>query len=115
MNQLIEEIFENYGWSAKEYKGEDEHEGEIEIENWSPAGEDLIETLEYDGTDDSLLNSLKQMRDNFDEDEHVKMWVQSMDSVSGVPQSIRALVEDAEQIKEMYNDLYFAFYEALSQ
>lgn len=33
------------------------------------------------------------------------MWVENMHTVSGVPQSIRTLIEDADAIKEMLLEL----------
>lgn len=33
------------------------------------------------------------------------MWIEARGKVSGVPESIRELIEDAEEIQEMLNDL----------
>ena len=76
-----------------------------ELENYSPAGENLVETLYKNG---SLKEQAYDLYENFDEDKHVEMWVEARKSgVSGVP-SIARLVYDAEQIAEMYADLAIA-------
>lgn len=99
------------GWSYTEtdYSG---NEGGYEFENWSPAGEDLILDANYgskDLSDDekgkNLIEDIVSYCDNFDVDDHVEMWLEARDSVRGVPQSARTLVEDAEDIEEMYQEI----------
>ena len=76
-----------------------------ELENYSPAGENLVETLYKN---ESLKEQAYALYEDFDEDEHVEMWIEARKSgVSGVP-SISALVHDAEQIAKMYEDLAIA-------
>jgi len=104
LNDRVTEIFEKMDWSIINI-----FDTEIEIETWSPAGENLVETLDYDGTTESLIKSIKEMVDCFDVDDHVEMWIEAKNSTRGVPQSTRVLVEDAEAIKEMYENLYDAF------
>jgi hypothetical protein len=79
-------------------------DGSIELEAWSPAGKDLCVTL----TSDDPVREMREYADNFDADEHVEMWVESRGR-RGVPSSVRALVEDAEEIREMLNALAEGF------
>lgn len=69
-----------------------------EIEFYSPEGEDVIETIYYDGTEEDFVNGFKEIADNFDADDHAEMWINNR-NVPGTPQSVRALIDDAEEIK----------------
>ncbi len=74
-----------------------------ELEWYSPEGEDCIWVI--DGEDDeSFINDFQDYADNFDVDEHVEMYV-DMRGQNGVPDSIRALLDDAEAIKEKLEDI----------
>lgn len=86
----FEEICEEYGWKINKSKTK------IELTKYSPAGEELSLTID---SDDDLERQIQIYADDFDVDEHVKMWIES--SCNGVP-SIRELLEDAEWIE---NDL----------
>ena len=70
-----------------------------EIEFYSPEGEDVCETIWYDGTDDGFIEAFRQLADNFDADKHAEMWINNR-NVKGVPDSVRALIDDAENIKD---------------
>ena len=72
-------LLEKEGWTIKE-----EPDGYVTIGNCSPR--------KYD--------------QQFDVDEHVEMWVSARNNgTSGIPSSIEELMEDAENIQEMLNDL----------
>lgn len=79
---------------------EDENGG-VELEKYSPAGEDFIF---YVHDKKRLVEATREYADDFDVDEHIEMWVSARHSVSGVP-NIRTLVEDAEAIKAMLKEL----------
>ena len=70
-----------------------------EIEFYSPEGEDVCETIWYDGTDDGFIEAFRQLANDFDADEHAGMWINTR-NVKGVPNSVRALIDDAENIKD---------------
>jgi hypothetical protein len=73
----------------------------IELENYSPEGEDLVVYAEKEDLVGSLFNNYEC----FDEDEHIEMWIQARaNGTRGVP-STRALVKDAEAINKMYKEL----------
>lgn len=98
------------GWNYDEIDYSD-NEGGYEFENWSPAGEDLILDACYgkkDLSDDekgkNLMEDLINYCDNFDVDEHVEMWMEAR-GTRGVPSSARTLVEDAEEIEKMYQEI----------
>ncbi len=88
-------VIEDCGWKVNVM------DEEIEIENWSPEGEDLVLYLRKD------IDIYEQVCDislNFDVDEHVEVYV-NIRGTRGVPSSISALVKDAEEIEDMYSIL----------
>lgn len=92
------EILENNDMHA--YDRSEQH-GEFvrEIEFYSPEGEDVIETIFYDGTDEGFIREFKANAINFDADEHAEMWIEGRGK-RGVPESVRDLITDAEWIKD---------------
>ena len=99
------------GWGYSEINYSNDEVG-YEFENWSPAGEDLIldaccgkKDLSDDEKGKNLIEDIVNYCDNFDVDEHVEMWLSARDSVRGVPQSARALVDDADGINDMYQEI----------
>ena len=79
-----------------------EQDGEFirEIEFYSPKGEDVCECIFYDGTDESFIKAFRSNAENFDANEHAEMWIENRGRVSGVPESVRDLITDAEWIKD---------------
>ena len=76
----------------------------VEIENGSPLGEDIVETVWFDGTDIGFIEGVRELADSFDPEEHAEMWIEGRGK-NGVPESIRDLLDDADAIKEMLNEL----------
>lgn len=74
-----------------------------EFEKYSPAGEDFIFTVTAEKTED-LWREVQRYAIDFDQDEHIEMWVKARNSTSGVP-GIRVLVEDAAEIQKMLDEL----------
>ena len=84
--------------------GKDRGEYWAEIETSSPAGEDVIVTVWYDGTGKDFIRQFAQYAEDFDPDEHAKSWIPSMGK-GGCPDSIRELLADADAIKNMLCDM----------
>lgn len=80
----------------------------IEFGKYSPAGEDFLFYIEVKDNDSvgDVVNRVKEYADDFDEEEHIEMWVKVRihSSVNGVP-SIKVLVKDAEDIYDMLQEL----------
>lgn len=92
-NKIIE-IVENNGF----YICEVEKQGNdfcVEINQYTPCGEDWWETIWFDGTDEGFIEAVRERYNNFDVDEEVEIWIEGRGK-NGVPSSIRDLVEDAE-------------------
>ena len=71
----------------------------VEVEFYSPAGEDVCETVWFDGTDAGFIRGFRAAADSFDPDEHAGMWVEHRGE-NGVPYSLRALIDDADWIRD---------------
>lgn len=83
----FKKICENQYWNVNVY------ETEIELSKYTPAGEDFSFTID---ANDDLQRQVEEYANDFDVDEHVKMWIDG----PGTPGSIRVLLEDAEWIDE---------------
>lgn len=99
MNTNLENLFayiETLGWNV--YCGDD---GYVELSQYSSAGEDFLFTV----SESNLIEDVKDYAESFDSEEHAAMWYDAGQSgVRGVP-SLHELVEDADAIQEMLNDL----------
>ena len=100
MEELISKI-ESQGWDVSLW------ETDFEIRKYSPAGEDFIFCISANNVEEAIRN-IEDYAENFDEDEHVEMWVDAKYHGSGnrdaIP-SIRELVYDAEAIHNMLREL----------
>ncbi len=85
----------------------DEENGNLELERYTPAGEDWIVNLWFDGTVDGFIAETQDYYQGFDVDEEVELWVDGRGQ-RGVPSSIRTLVEDAEWKESQLEVLYRA-------
>ena len=96
----VTEIAESLGWSV------DVDSDSIEFRKASPAGEDFSFIILTEGLsgDAELADKILDYAYDFDAEEHIKMWVNAQGQVSGVP-DIKTLVQDADAIKEMLDEL----------
>ena len=68
-----------------------------DLEFWSPLGEDMCISIEWDGTEKSFIDGFTSYASDFDPDEHAEMWIPYRGQ-NGTPSSIRALINDADAI-----------------
>lgn len=64
---MIEKLFEgceNLGWSVSE----DQEAGTVELESYSPAGENLVVTVEKE----NFVEKVREYAEYFDIDEHIR-------------------------------------------
>ena len=106
----IEDVAEELGWSVdwqtQEYpKGKTEKL--VEFSQESPAGEDFSFCVFYDTLYD-IAHEIYTWWQDFDIEEHVKMWLDAKSNgVGGVPDVV-TLVEDAKEIEDMCKQLWLA-------
>ena len=97
MNSKYIEVCERLDWTVHEYK-----DGSVDVAKQSPAGEDFS----FGVSSENFVEEVKMYAAYFDVDEHVEMWIEARrNGVRGVPSSIRELVEDAEDIDKMLEEL----------
>lgn len=97
LEQRYIDALEDQGWSVESYTDD----GRVEIGKCSPAGEDFNICVDVDG----IADAVAEYAADFDTEEHIRMWIEANASgVGGVP-SIKALVEDADAIREMLDEL----------
>lgn len=97
LEQKYIEILEENDWSISSYTDD----GRVEVQKYSPAGEDFLMCVEVE----SFPESVREYANNFDADEHAEMWIEARGRVNGVPNSVRELIDDAEEIKKMIYEL----------
>lgn len=90
------DVLESLDWCICDYT----NDGRVEIENYSPAGEDLIVCVEVENFPESVYEYAR----DFDADEHAEMWFGHRGE-GGCPSSVRELIDDADAIKEMLEEL----------
>lgn len=73
---------------------------DVELETYSPEGEDVIISLIYDGTEEDFIKQFESYAKCFDAEDHAETYI-NMRGKNGVPESIKDLLEDAEWQKEM--------------
>lgn len=96
MKKKYIEICEKLKWAVHECD-----DGTVELEKYSPAGEDFIFCVDKD----DFVRNVKEYAAGFDIDDHIAMWIEAnQNGVSGVP-SARVLVQDAEEIDDMLQEL----------
>ena len=103
MNETYREICENHDWRVTVCD-----DGTIELETSSPAGEDLIVTVEAE----NFVDNVKAYAASFDPEGHVEMWVAARRSGTRDVPSPFALVEDAKAIDKMLQELAQALFAA---
>ena len=99
MDEFIEKLEEKFSnWDiSKTNSG-------IEFHQYTNAGEDF--SFEVEGTTpDEIVKGVEKYFEDFDPEEHVKMWIEAKENgVKGVP-SIFALVEDSKDLDKDLEDL----------
>lgn len=71
----------------------------VELEFFSPLGEDFIMSIDFDGTPKDFVVQFCSYCANFDPDDHAAGWVEHRGQ-NGTPSSVRALIDDAEAIDD---------------
>lgn len=97
LEQRYIDILKENDWNVSSYT----EDGRVELETYSPAGEDFSIIVEVE----NFPESVREYANDFDANEHAEMWIEAREKVNGVPDSIRELIEDAEEIQEMLNEL----------
>ena len=90
------DVLENLGWVASDVN----EDNSFALKKYSPAGEDYC----FAAYTDTIVEDVGNEAEYFDIDEHVMIWADRR-GYNGVPDTIRELLDDAEAIKAMLNEL----------
>ena len=96
LDQRYIDVLERLEWRIVGY-----YDDTVEIENFSPAGEDLIIRFEVENFPDAVA----QYAADFDPDEHIEMWIKARHAGWGGIPSARELARDADKIDKMLEEL----------
>lgn len=114
LRQEYLDILEKREWSVSGYTDD----GRVELEWWSPAGEDFLVCVNVENFPDEILD----YSDDFDPDEHIEMWVEARANGRQDVPGARRLAKDAEDIQkeldELANkdpELFMEYYEKLHE
>ena len=78
-----------------------------EFQKYSPAGEDFF----FDVSEDDIVNRILEYYETFDTEDHVMGLMEAKrNGFRGVP-SLKELVDDADAIERMIEELYDSFHE----
>ena len=104
LNDKIIGVVTNNGFSINEVEkqGNDFY---VELNQYTPCGEDWWETIWFDGTDEGFIKAVRERYNNFDVDEEAEIWIKNRGN-NGVPDSIKDLVEDAEWKERTLGELF---------
>lgn len=112
MKKIID-VMEDLGWNIQEYNINDKDYTCLNLGIYSDLREDFNFAIEFKKDDkQDFLNELREYVNDFDVDEHAEQWI-SIRGTHGISSSIRALIEDAESIKEMLQELLFEVEEVI--
>ena len=97
-------VLEELEWRVTGY----DEDGNVEISNFSPAGENLLVCVKAE----DFPHAIREYWENFDADEHAEeLVIAKNNGFQGVP-PVSVLVRDAQKIDKMLDDLARALEEA---
>ncbi len=76
----------------------------VELEFFSPLGEDFILSIDFDGTPKDFVVQFCIYCADFDPDDHAAFWIEQRGK-NGTPSSVRDLVNDAFAIDDFLLDV----------
>lgn len=107
LNDSIISILEYHGFSVDEVKKQG-NEYNVDISQYTPEGEDWFEIIWFNGTNNGFIEAVQNASHNFDPEDAAMVWIPCRGK-NGVPESIKALLEDAEwkvrKLEALANDL----------
>ena len=107
LNEDLDEIFRKSEKQAIKITSVEELQKYIEGKGWVISDCSFNEDIDWEISKHSPINAIAEYTNSFDEEEHIKMWLNAKDIDNNrlnVP-SITELVEDAKNIKQMLTEL----------
>ena len=72
----------------------------VELEFFSPLGEDFILSIDFDGTPKDFVKQFRSYYEDYNPDDHAAGWI-AQRGKNGTPPGVRALIDDAEAIDDL--------------
>lgn len=84
------------------------------FETWTSVDEDVVIEIDFEDEDtEDLLSQLRDYAEYFDVDEYAEPFIEQRGQ-NGIPSSIRAILDSAEEVGEVYQKVYDAARKAAS-
>jgi len=111
MNEFLK-LAENLGWSCNVYEARSDGKVCVELEKYSPQGQDFIATIWFDNDDKSdFMEQLYNYYDDFDPDEEAAKWIgEDGHGTNGAPYKLSDLLQDMEGCKDMLLELWHEYF-----
>ena len=113
--EALLKVAESMNWSYRIYKDDypDRSRCYVEMETSSPLGEDFLMVIDFKEADPihSFLDDLDDYYTAFVPEEHAALYIDNRGK-NGIPGSIRALLDDADDIDGMIEELCIALHDA---
>ena len=103
LSKKVLDVLERNGWELCGVEKQD-WEYYAEIEKYSPAGEDYVFAVWFDGLSADFIEKVCEYAEDYDADDHAAGLVEYRGQ-GGVPTSIREIIDDAEAIGTMLETL----------
>lgn len=103
LDRLVSEIEKQGFWVGEPFTYGDGTHG-LEFGQHTPCGEDWIENIELGDNPDYFISKLQDRVNYWDSDEEAELYI-DMRGKNGVPDSIRALLDDADWKLEQLTNL----------
>ncbi len=104
-------LAERLGWSYNLSEAPNKGQICVELEKFSPQGQDFIATIWFeDGNERDFINQLHEYWQDFDPDKEATKWIgEDGHGMNGAPYSLRGILADMEECKDMLCELFIAF------
>lgn len=103
---------DNFGWRSYFSKRGDEDNFDVEFENYTDAGQDLVVSVivPIGFTIMQLANALREFWESYDPDEEASLWVgNDGHGTNGAPYRLSDILKDMNCAKKMIHHLYRRF------
>lgn len=110
--KLVENMADNFGWRSYFSKRGEEDYFDVEFENYTDAGQDLVVSVivPIGFTIMQLANALREFWESYDPDEEASLWIgNDGHGANGAPYRLSEILKDMNCAKKMIHHLYKRF------
>lgn len=108
LQKKVQKILKDNGWDYGSVHQQNKT-FYVDLYKGSPLGEDYGFTVEFDGTAYDFYWNVKEYYEEFDPEYHASEWYEiGKTNKRSCPHGLRALLNDADAIEKMLEELYIA-------